>query len=101
MQEKHRIMLGSIILFMDSSTMLTFPVYHRFISKNWIYYHVTSLILNGIAIVMMYGIPESPKYLIGKQRFAEAKSSLIQMARINGVGVESVSKLNLEGYDIS
>ena len=81
--------------------MLTIPVYHRLISKNWIYYHIASLILNGVAVAMMYAVPESPKYLIGKQKFAEAKSSLIQIARMNGVGVDSVSKIDLQAYDIS
>jgi MFS family permease len=65
--ERHRLILGSAILFMDSSTMLLLPLYHKFITKNWIYFHILSLGLNALAIALMFMVPESPKWLIGKR----------------------------------
>jgi hypothetical protein len=82
--ERHRDLLGTVILFADSSTMLLVPLYHRFLSKNWLYFHLVSLALNALAVVFMFMIPESPKYLIGKGRYDRAKASLKVMARING-----------------
>jgi len=93
--------LGSVILFVDSSTMLLYPMYHRFLTKNWIYFHLLSFALNGIAIIGMFAVPESPKYLIGKQRFKEAKESLALMAKINGHSVAGAQALKLESYSIS
>jgi hypothetical protein len=40
---------------------------------------------------MLFLIPESPKYLIGKGRYLEAKQSLNQIAKINKVNTEIVS----------
>jgi len=36
--ERHRSLLGSAILFTDSSAILLLPVYHKLITKNWIYF---------------------------------------------------------------
>ena len=37
-REKHRAILGSCILFIDSSAMIVLPMYHKVISKNWVYF---------------------------------------------------------------
>lgn len=36
--EEYRSMIGSIILFTDSATMIFLPLYFKLISKNWLYF---------------------------------------------------------------
>jgi hypothetical protein len=41
-----------------------------------------------IAGIVMYFIPESPKYLVSKKRYDEAREILANMARINKVKID-------------
>lgn len=70
--EKYRAMIGSLTLFTDSATMIIVPTYHRFFTKNWVYFHAVSFALNIISAIALFWFPESPKYLIGKKKFKEA-----------------------------
>jgi MFS family permease len=36
--EKYRTTIGSFILFNDSATMILLPVYHKLMSKSWLYF---------------------------------------------------------------
>jgi len=42
-------------------------------------------------------IPESPKYLVSKKRFADARVSLRYIAKVNKKDAEAVDKLMFEG----
>ena len=65
------------MLFMDSATMIMLPVYFKFISKNWIYFQLVSLLLNVVGTLGLFLIiPESPKYLLSKSRIADARTAL-------------------------
>ena len=65
------------MLFMDSATMILLPVYFKYISKNWIYFPLVSLLLNVLGTLGLFLIiPESPKYLLGKGRIADARTAL-------------------------
>ena len=66
------------MLFMDSgATMIMLPVYFKFISKNWIYFQLVSLLLNVVGTLGLFLIiPESPKYLLSKGRIADARTAL-------------------------
>ena len=89
--------MGSVILFMDSAAILILPLYHRFLSKNWLYFQMFSLGLNAFSAISLFIIPESPKYLIGRAKFEEARESLCKIARFNGVGVaEEIRHLRFE-----
>ena len=67
LKERDRQLIGSMILFCDSSAMVMLPLYFKLISKNWIYFHVVSFGLNVTSAIMIFMVPESPKYLIGKK----------------------------------
>ena len=70
--EEYRSMVGSIILFTDSATMIFLPLYFKLISKNWLYFQLFYLILSIIATFCLFLIPESPKYLVSKGMMKEA-----------------------------
>lgn len=83
--ERFRILVGSFILFNDSATMLWIPMYYKWISKNWFWFHIVSFGLNVVATLCLFFIEESPKFLIEKGKFAEARNSLIHIAKFNGL----------------
>ena len=64
--EKYRSIIGSIMLFTDSATMIILPLYFKFISKNWLYLQLFYFILSFISSLCLFLIPESPKYLLSK-----------------------------------
>lgn len=62
---------------MDSATIILLPLYFKFISKNWIYFQLASLLLNIVGTLgLFFIIPESPKYLLSKGRIADARTAL-------------------------
>jgi hypothetical protein len=65
----YRTYIGTLLLFADASTMTLLVVYFRFISKEWVYFQGTSLILNLISVIFIAFVPESPKYYHGKGMF--------------------------------
>jgi MFS family permease len=67
--ESHRRRVGTFILFFDGSSLILFALYFLFISKNWVFFQTFTLILSIISTIVLIYIPESPKYLISKNRF--------------------------------
>lgn len=65
--ERDRPFVGSMILFCDSSAMVLLPLYFKFVSKYWLHFHVVSFTLNVTSALLIFLVPESPKYLIGKK----------------------------------
>ena len=67
--EHRRTAVGTLILFSDASTLVWQTLYFRFLTKEWIYYQIGSLVMNIIGVLgILLVLPESPKYLhaIGK-----------------------------------
>jgi MFS family permease len=63
----YRTLVGTLILFSDASSMILLPLYFRFVSKNWLWFQLASLILNVLSVTgMLLFIPESPRYLWAK-----------------------------------
>lgn len=54
------------------------------------------MILNLLSSFSLFLVPESPKFLIGKGRYDEARISLRHIARINGVSQEAISGLRFD-----
>ncbi|TNV79478.1 hypothetical protein FGO68_gene17792 [Halteria grandinella] len=87
LKERERQVIGSMILFCDSSAMVLLPLYFKFVSKYWLYFHVVSFSLNVISALLIFMVPESPKYLIGKHQPLQALESLNKIARFNGLPI--------------
>ena len=83
--EDYRSIVGSVILFTDSATILFLPLYYKLISKNWLYFQLFYFALSVISLFCLYLIPESPKYLLSKGLYDKAQRSFETIARFNGV----------------
>jgi hypothetical protein len=60
-------------------------VYFWVISRNW---HGIEIFASSISLVVIFctalALPESPKFYLSKQRWAEARGSISHIAKING-----------------
>ena len=83
--EDYRSIVGSVILFTDSATILFLPLYYKLISKNWLYFQLFYFGLSVISFFCLFLIPESPKYLLSKGLNEKAQRSFETIARFNGV----------------
>jgi MFS family permease len=87
--ERHRTAVGTLVLFADASSMTLYPLYFRFVTKEWIYFQIGSLVMNIVGVIgMLIVIPESPKYLYASGRIKECIEKIRYIARVNGKGKE-------------
>jgi len=64
--------MGTIWIVGDGVMFIGITLYYRFVSKNWEPVFVFALILNIIVLaVLVFILPESPKWLYNKRRFKE------------------------------
>lgn len=91
--EKFRRYVGTFILFFDGSSLILFGFYFLLISKNWVYFQVFTLLLSIASTAILFLIPESPKYLMNKRRYEDARNSFVKIAIINQVCSEAIQKI--------
>ena len=68
--------------------------YFYFISKGWVWFQVFGWSLNLLVVIALPFVPESPKFLISKKRFDEARIALRKIAGVNNY--EGSSKVELD-----
>ena len=74
-------MFGTIFCVFEASIMLFGTMYFALSqSKNWLYIAMTGYIMQLISLVGICFLPESPKFLIEKNRMREARKSLEKIA---------------------
>jgi MFS family permease len=81
--KRYNSMLGSLFLFFDSFSLIGLAVYFKYISKDWHSMFHFYLALFIIASVIAIFMPQSPKQLLSKHRFAEARQSFNTIAWYN------------------
>ena len=91
--EKFRRFVGTFILFFDGSSLILFGFYFLLISKNWVYFQVFTLLLSIASTAILFFIPESPKYLMNKRRYEDARNSFVKIAIINKVCSEAIKNI--------
>ena len=57
--------------------------YFYYVSNNWMWLQVFAWITNLLCLFALYILPESPKYLISRGRFDDARKVLKVIARVN------------------
>jgi len=58
-------------------------LYFWTISKNWIWLEVFACTLGVVSMIGCYMMPESPKFLIGKKKYEEARNAINWIAKFN------------------
>jgi hypothetical protein len=65
--------------------MIYWSIYFVWITRYSVYFLAFGVLMNFITAILCFFIPESPKYLFGKEKFDECRKSLATVASRNGV----------------
>jgi hypothetical protein len=57
--------------------------YFYLISKEWLYLQIFGCSLNLLVFIALFFVPQSPKFLIAKKRYDEARDILKVICEIN------------------
>ena len=83
--EKNQNMMGTLWNCSEGSIYIYLIIYYKFISKTWVWTVVFGTALNVLILVIHPFVPESPKYLLDKNRYGECYQVLKKMASFNRV----------------
>ncbi len=81
-----QVIVGCLEFIVSALVYLMVCGYFAFIDKNWLYLQVPTLGFAALGIILVYFQPESPRFLVSKGRYDEAREVYSRIARINGKG---------------
>lgn len=87
--KKKQPLVGTAVHIVNGITSGMSVIYTRYIYYYWVPWQATILGLIIVATIAVVFIPESPKYLISKKKYDEARQVLFKMAKINGKSLTS------------
>ena len=82
-----------------SSITVFSALYFMFITKYWYGFQIFGLVLNALVVVLVPLLPESPKYLLSKRKYDQARLAILKIAkfqRLPNNQLQMVSKLKFE-----
>ena len=82
-----------------SSITVFSTLYFMFITKYWYGFQIFGLVLNTLVVVLVPLLPESPKYLLSKRKYDQARLAILKIARFQRLSnnqLQMVSKLKFE-----
>jgi MFS family permease len=81
---KHKPFVGTCMNISDAFTYIILSVYFRFISKDWLWFHIFGISITTAATIGAFFLPESPQFYYSKGDFENAEKVVRTIARING-----------------
>ena len=82
-------------------SLLVIPLYFYLGGKHWKQIFSVTLFLPLIAFVMMFFIPESPRYLYSRKRYTELDETMRYIAKVNKIEYNINSKEDIDIYRLS
>ena len=78
-------MASATILGLDNLVLMFASLFFMYISKEWKALFGIGTMMAWAALALVYNMPESPKYLVNKNRFAEARQIITAMGTFNEI----------------
>lgn len=92
----------SLYWLVELVSIILWSFYYQKLDRNWfplqMIYFVGGIITLIVAVIVL---PESPKYLYSKQRFEEARESLVHIAKMNGKKPSSKPESDTDKYYVT
>ncbi|CDW89142.1 solute carrier family member 5 [Stylonychia lemnae] len=86
MPKSKQVIVGSFEFICEGLVFLSVCGYFLWVNKNWIYLQIPTLVLSILGTVYMIFQPESPRFLVSKGRFDQARTCFNIIAKRNGKG---------------
>jgi len=84
--KKYSSILGTMWNVSESLVGIMIVIYFRYISRNWYWIELYAFCQGVITLlILVYFIPESPKWLYDNQKYEECYNTLNQIASYNGI----------------
>lgn len=93
--------VGTLVQVITGTISILACIYFYFISPWWRPFQIFAWALNLVIVGCVFLVPESPKYLLSKKRFAEARVSLRYIAKVNKRDPAVVERMVFEGETAS
>ena len=90
-------LVSAVTLGNDGLMLVIASLWFMLISRKWwtLFFLATMLVYLTLALVV--GMPESPKFLVSRGRYAEAREVMTKIARINGIYEFEFNEEELKG----
>lgn len=93
MQPKsHYVLVGTSMFLIESIAYLSICVYFMKVSKYWKPLQIPNIILISAGLVFLCFMPESPRFLISKRRFEDARDVFKWIGQVNGLSREEAER---------
>lgn len=93
MQPKsHYVLVGTSMFLIESIAYLSICVYFMKVSKDWKPLQIPNIIFISAGLVFLFFMPESPRFLISKQRFEDARDVFKWIGKVNGLSREEAER---------
>lgn len=86
MPAKYDVLAGTIQFLFTSVIYICCCLYFMLISRRWRYLMIADLVLSIFGVVSLIFMPESPRFLITKKKYDEARKAFNLIAKMNGIG---------------
>ena len=83
--ERHTSTVTAISMGNDGLILAISSLWFMYISKQWKTLFATATVLEYITHIILWTMPESPKFLLAKARYNEARAVMTRIARKNGI----------------
>lgn len=99
--KKHQIYSSAITQMINAWVPMFLAIYFWKITKHWIYFYYFTLSICIINCILVFYIPESPRWLVSQERYKDAKDSLNEVAKINSKPMLQYDVINQDNKSLS
>ena len=83
----------------ESFVFISITFYFWFISDQWKFIQIPNLLFAATGTVILYFMPESPRFLVSMKRFDEAREVFKMIGKINGLTEEQLEAVDEFKFD--
>jgi OCT family organic cation transporter-like MFS transporter 4/5 len=76
--------VGAALMVVEGSVLIIWTIYFKYVSQNAFILCYATAGLNVLLAILIWFVPESPRWYFGMERFEEARAIIDKMARLNG-----------------
>jgi MFS family permease len=97
--ERKRVLMATLLQVLVGCVPAIGSIYFTRISKNWLWLEIWAGGLTVLCLVATFFMPESPKYLMSKKRYNDARKALTYISKFNGKSTAFTNLFDKEVFE--